>query len=125
MPTYGSEVHPFLGCGPALNRLCRERGINQAELARKLGISPSGVTALFAPDSWPNTRRVDEVLAAIGANAHDLARALDQVNRRAEPEMAMDLREGPPADPLDTIADSFNAQLRALVEEVKRRSPKG
>lgn len=125
MRVYVAEVHPFHGCGPALNRLCRERGINQAELARKLNISPSGVTALFAPDAWPNTRRIDQVLAAIGANAHDLARALDQVNRRGEPEMAMEIREGPPADPLDRMADAFNAQLRALVEEVKRRSPKG
>lgn len=125
MRVYVAEVHPFRGCGPALNRLCRERGINQAELARKLDISPSGITALFAPDSWPNTRRVDEVLSAIGADAHDLARALDQVNRRAQPEMAMELREGPPADPLDRLAEDFNAQLRALVEEVKRRSPKG
>lgn len=89
-----------------------------------LDISPSGITALFSPDSWPNSRRIDEVLTAIGADAHDFARALDQVNRRVEPEMASEIREGASADPLDRMADEFNASLRALVQEVKRRAPK-
>ena len=107
-----------------LKRLCRERGVSQADLARLLGISPSGITALFSPDSWPNSRRIDEVLTVIGADAHDFARALDQVNRRTAPEMASEVREGTTEDPLDRMADQFNAQLRALVEEVKRRTPK-
>lgn len=98
--------------------------MTKAELARRMGISPSGVTDLLAPDAWPNSRRIDQALAALDANAHDFARALDQVNRRTEPEMAMEVREGPPVDPLDRLADAFNAQMRALVEEVKRRSPK-
>lgn len=90
-----------------------------------MGISPSGVTDLLAPDAWPNTRRVDEALTALGADAHDFARALDQVNRRAEPEMALEVREPSATDPLDELYDQFNANMRALVEEVKRRSPKG
>lgn len=98
--------------------------MSQADLARMLGISPSGITALFSPDSWPNSRRIDEVLGAIGADVHDFARALDQVNRRAEPQMASEVREGSPADPLDQLFSEFNARLGALVQEVKRRSPK-
>lgn len=123
--TYGPVVHPLRGCGPALDRLCRERGFTKAELARRMSISPSGVTDLLAPDAWPNTRRIDQALAALDATVHDFARALDQVNRRVEPEMASEVREGPAVDPLDQHLSAVNNQLRALVEEVKRRSPRG
>lgn len=124
MRAYCSGVHALRGCGPALDRLCRERGFSRADVARLLKISPSGVTAMFGPDAWPNSRRIDELLTAIGADAHDFARALDQVNRRGQPEMASEVREASPEDPLDQLLTSFNGQLRALVQEVKRRSPK-
>lgn len=39
--------------------------------------------------------------------------------------MALEVREPSATDPLDELYDQFNANMRALVEEVKRRSPKG
>lgn len=99
--------------------------MSKADLARALDIEQSGVSSLEAEASWPTTKNLDRVLTALGASAHDLAFALDEVNGRARPVPEYELREGPPADPLDRLADVFNTQLRALVDEVKRRSPKG
>lgn len=99
--------------------------MTKAELARALGIEQSGVSALEAEGSWPTTKNLDRVLNVLGATAHDLAGALDEVNGRYRQEPGHEVREGAPPDPLDRLAEDFNAQLRALVEEVKRRSPKG
>lgn len=112
------------GCGPAIAWLRERAGLSKAELARALDIEQSGISVLESANSWPTTKNLDRVLAVLGATAHDLAKALDHVNSRSLPSGGYELREAA-HDPIDQLADRFHADLRALVEEVKRRSPKG
>ena len=102
------SVTAFNRVGPALARLRESRipAVSKAELARLLRKSGSNIDVIEAEDANPESRTIDRVLDALGCTAHDLARALDEVNGR-ETRVAVTLSGMVPE------AD-FNALARAL-----------
>lgn len=75
------------GLGPALALLAEHRGLSRADLARGMKVKNPTVTKMLRQNSKPNTATVERVLDLLGADAHDLARALDFVNGRAANEV--------------------------------------
>ena len=52
-----------------INRLMRDRGVSQAELARRLGVSEARVSSMFGNDKNFTLRTIGRILYALGEEA--------------------------------------------------------
>jgi transcriptional regulator with XRE-family HTH domain len=60
--------------GDELARLRRDRGLTQAELARKIGCDPSEVARWETrSDIWPRAARLVQIAIALGVTVEQLA----------------------------------------------------
>ena len=74
---------PFEGVGRALRELRVKRGFpSQAALAKKMSVAQTTVGRWEDEEANPQTDSINAYLVAIGADAHDLAFALDLVAGR-------------------------------------------
>lgn len=64
---YEAEQDAVLDCQFALLDLMAEAGINKAELAKRLGVSRSSVSQMFAADANPTVRQLARVYDALDA----------------------------------------------------------
>ena len=63
---------PLDGLGRALASLRKQRGFSRRELARAAGVAPETVSRCEKDDSYPSTRVLEALLAALGAHLGDL-----------------------------------------------------
>lgn len=83
---------PLEGLGRALGILRRREGLTPEQLGNRMGIDGSGVRKQEAANSNPRADKLSRHLQHLGADLHDLARALDEVAGR-EPPAARPVRE--------------------------------
>lgn len=122
---YDLSMAGFEDVGAALAALRNRAGLSQEELANRMGLK--GGNSVSAIESGnPRVSSIHRYLVALQCSPMDLAMALEQLSYSEEDELGQpEVREGAPVDPLDQLALDFNKTMQSLVEEVKRRSPKG
>jgi transcriptional regulator with XRE-family HTH domain len=70
------------GLGEALHRLRERSHLRQEELASKAGLTPAMLSRYERGSTSPHIASLEALLVALGADVHDLADALDEVNGR-------------------------------------------
>jgi transcriptional regulator with XRE-family HTH domain len=118
----GSIVGPLDLVGPALALVRERKGLTLEEAAGRIGIDTSGVRKQERKDANPQADTLSRYLQKLGADAHDLAAALDEVSgrevrcrARREPSptaMAMAMEELPA-----TVSAEDLREWAALYEE--------
>ncbi len=133
MPPF-QAAQPFQGLHRALLWLRLEANRKQGEVAKAAGLTPAMVCAFEKGKRLPSIPSLGKILAALQADEHDLARALDAVNRRGSPPAkraaSSEGREKPPptgqgleAD-LGTVLEDLSVSLRRAVDTLGTLSEK-
>lgn len=71
-----STQDPFAGLGEALHRLRKTRGLSQADLAEKTGLSHSQVSAFEAGKQTPSLDSLGKLMRTLGCDLDELSSAL-------------------------------------------------
>lgn len=118
----------FEDVGAALALLRNRAGLSQEDLASRMGLK-GGNSVSAIENGNPRISSIHRYLVALQCSPLDLSQALEQMSySEDEPFGQPEVREAAPTmqvDPLDQLALDFNKTMQSLVEEVKRRSPKG
>jgi transcriptional regulator with XRE-family HTH domain len=116
---YHEAVASFDHVGAALARLRKRAGINQEDLAARLGLS--GSTSVSSIETGnPRANTIGRYLDAIGCTPQDLANALGELTYGATLGAASEVREAPP-DPLDEKVSQLKQALDDVVLAIKEK----
>lgn len=75
---------PLADIGPALRLLRESRGLRQNVAAERGGVTKSMLSAYERGKRRPSLKTLDQLLAALGADLGDLARAVEHAARRPQ-----------------------------------------
>ncbi len=76
-------MNQLKGVGPALRLLRKGRDLSAATVAKRMKSNESNVNDRERLGANPEAKTIGRTLTAMGCNVHDLAVALDKVNKRA------------------------------------------
>ncbi|MFG0496878.1 XRE family transcriptional regulator [Pseudomonas sp. YQ_13] len=87
-----------------------QRGINQSELARELGVSPQSVQAWESGRSVPRPAKFQDIARALGIRSQSLLQASGMMNVKSVTEFLNLFGDDEPPAPSDTMQSDMSAK---------------